>query len=275
MKICVVNIAPIPADYLDQARQVIDAGCGAALNPGTQLSMRVPARGIPSMPECLEDYRNPYYEHLVLSETIETILAADREGFDAIVVNCFDDPGVRQARSLIRTPLFGLSEPTFHLACQLGHKLGALVPDMPGQVGYVQRQIDAMGLASRMIVNGVRAERKRFTASMAEAVTNPEAMVARLREQGRELVRDGAEVVVMACGGLGQIAGMVGFHSFECDGAQVPVVLPLPAAIKTAELLVAMHQGVGLPVPSQAHAGKPLPAEDLVRFRKAYGKDLF
>jgi Asp/Glu/hydantoin racemase len=148
-------------------------------------------------------------------EVIETIVAADREGFDALVVNCFDDPGVKEARALIDTPVFGLSEPTFYYACQLGEKLGALVPDMPGQVAFVRNQFEALGIGSRLIANGVRAESKPFRESLAEALHNPQAMIDRLTVQARELVDDGANVIVIACGGLGQFCGLLGAATEE------------------------------------------------------------
>jgi allantoin racemase len=270
MKICVVNITPVPPEYLSNSKKTVDACCAHVVQPTTQLEFRAPAKGPMSLPQYLEDYRNPWFQHWVVHEVINTVIAADREGFDAIVVNCFDDPGVKEARSLVKTPVFGLSEPTFHYACQLGAKLGALVPDMPGQVQFVQGQIDAMGLASRMIVNGVRAESKRFTESFAEALQNPQAMVDRLAAQSRAMVDDGADVIVLACGGLGQVCGVVGFHSLEYKNAVVPVINPLTTAVKTAEMMVELQRGLGTPIPSQVHIKRLSPA-DIQRIRAGFG----
>ena len=271
--ICVINISPVPDAYLAHMKGVVEACCRRVLHAETQLAFRAPERGPEVVPSRLEDFRNPYFAHLVAGEVIETIVRADREGFDALVVNCFDDPGVKEARSFSATPVLGLSEPTFHHACQLGAKFGALVPDMPGQVAFVQKQIDDMGLSSRCIVNGVRAERKRFTASFAEALQNPQAMVGRLADQGRELIDDGADVIVIACGGLGQICGVAGLHTLEHQGATVPVINPLTTAVKTAEMIVAMRRGIGTPIPSQAHAGRRLSPEELARFRESFSRE--
>lgn len=269
MKICVVNITPVPAAYLDNSRKTVDACCAKVLQPGTELTFRAPDLGPLSLPENLEDYRNPWFQHLVVHETINTVIAADREGFDAIVVNCFDDPGVKEARALVNTPVFGLLEPTFHYACQLGAKLGALVPDMPGQVAFVQGQIDALGLSSRMILNGVRAESKRFTESFAEALQNPQAMVDRLTAQSRQMVDDGADAIVIACGGLGQVCGLLGFHVFEHRNELVPVINPLTTAVKTAETMVTLQRALGTPIPSRVH-GKRLSDSDIARIKKGF-----
>jgi len=253
MKICVVNITPVPEDHRAAATATIQGCCAGVLADDTTLALRAPERGCVTLPRHLEDFRNPWYQHLVTHEVLRTVMEADREGFDAIVVNCFDDPAVREARARVATPVFGLSEPTLLYACQLGARLGALVPDMPGQVAFVASQIEAMGLAGRMISNGVRAERKPFTESFAEALERPQAMIDRLAVQARELVDDGADAVVIACGGLGQVCGSQGFHALEHRGTVVPVVNPLTTAVKTAELMVTMRRALGTPLPSRVH----------------------
>jgi len=256
MKICVVNITPVPPEYLEASKSAVAACCHAVLNPDTELHFRAPSLGTVTLPQYLEDFRNPWFQHLIVNEVIRTLIEADREGFDALVVNCFDDPGVLQARAILRTPVFGLCEATFHYACQLGARLGALVPDMPGQVGFVQGQIDALGLGSRMIANGVRAESKRFTESFAEALQRPESMIERLEAQARELVDGGADVVVIACGGLGQVCGTQGFHALSHKGAVVPVVNPLTTAVKNAETMTALSRALGTPIPSRVNASR-------------------
>jgi allantoin racemase len=270
MKIAIVNITPVPSEYLSGSEKTVAACCANVLNADTTLHFRAPRNGPVSSPQYIEDYRNPYFQNLMVREVIDTLIAVDREGFDAIVVNCFDDPGVKEARALIDTPVFGLSEPTFYYACQLGEKIGMLVPDMPGQVAFVRNQFEALGLGSRLIANGVRAETKPFRDSLADALQNPQAMIDRLTQQARELVDDGANVVVIACGGLGQFCGLLGFHGFEYRGAIVPVVNPLTTAVKTAETMVTMQRALGTTIPSYVHA-KRLSAADKDRIQTAFG----
>lgn len=270
MKIAIVNITPVPEQYLANSEKTVAACCGKAINADTTLHFRAPRKGPVSMPQYIEDYRNPYFQNLMVREVIDTLIEVDREGFDALVVNCFDDPGVKEARALIDTPVFGLSEPTFHYACQLGEKLGALVPDMPGQVAFVRNQFEALGIGSRLIANGVRAESKPFRESLAEALHNPQAMIDRLTVQARELVDDGANVIVIACGGLGQFCGLLNFHAFEHNGAIVPVVNPLTVAVKTAETMVTLQRALGTTIPSYVHARR-LSKADVDRIQTGFG----
>lgn len=270
MKLCIVNIVPVPDDYVSVARRNVENCCRRVLHPDTALEFRAPVAGVSLGSDGLEYHRNPYYEYLIGGAVIDTILAAEGEGFDAFVINCFDDPGLEQIRSLIETPVFGLCGPTFTWASQLGAKFGALVPDMPGQVAYVTRQIERLDFASRLIPDGVRAERRRFAESFAEALTDTTPMVERLREQAAEMVDEGADVIVLACGGLGQICGNAGFHALHHRGAVIPVVNPLTTAVKTAEMAIAMRAGLGYAIPSRVHAGTRLSAMDRETFQAAF-----
>jgi allantoin racemase len=270
MKLCVVNIIPVPDEYLPVSRANVEACCRRVLHADTELEFRAPDAGLMLGTDGLEYHRNPYYEHLLAGAVVDTIVAAEPEGFDAFIINCFDDPGLKQVRSLVETPVFGLVEPTFAWASQLGAKFGALVPDMPGQVSYVTRQIEILGLGHRLIANGVRAERKRFTDSFAEALGDTRPMIGRLAAQAREMVDEGADVIVIACGGLGQICGNAGFHALEHKGALIPLVNPLTTAVKTAEMAVIMARALGYQIPSRIHAGTRLSPEDRARFRGAF-----
>jgi len=270
MKLCVVNILPVPEDYLPISRDTVEKCCRAVLHADTELFFRAPRVGMSLGTDGLEYHRNPYYEHLLSGAVIDTIVEAESEGFDAFIINCFDDPGLKQVRSLVETPVFGLSEPTFTWAASLGAKMGALVPDMPGQVSYVTGQIERMGLGDRLIPNGVRAEPKRFVDSFAEALADTRPMIDRLSEQARTMVDEGADVIVIACGGLGQICGNAGFHALHHRGVRIPVVNPLTTAVKTAEMAVAMGRALGYDVPSRVHAGTRLSPAEQRDFRATF-----
>ena len=51
-------------------------------------------------------------------------MEAEKEGADAIVIACTDDPGLRIIRTLVDVPVIGEMESTLHLACMMGHRFG-------------------------------------------------------------------------------------------------------------------------------------------------------
>jgi allantoin racemase len=270
MKISVITVAKFPAEYAPVMSARFQEQYGDVIRADTELVVRGLAAAPAPKPERLPDYRNHYYAMLLENEVVKSVLAAEADGVDAVVVNCFDDPGVRAARAVADVPVFGICEPSLHFACQLGRTVGALVPDLPGQVGYVQQQIVDHGLAGRFLPGGVRTEGKPFVESQPESDAHPEAMAGRVRAEAEQLVRDGADVVLVACGGLGEVCDRVGLHHLTVDDRPVPLVTPLPVALKHAEMMIEMQEAQGFPIPSQAHDGFRLSPTDRVRLQEGF-----
>ena len=55
---------------------------------------------------------------------------------------------------------------------------------------------------------------------MPESQQDPQAMVERIRAQSENLVRDGADVVLVACGGMGAVCDRPNVHSITVDGRE-------------------------------------------------------
>ena len=64
-----------------------------AKTPGTEIDVVSLPRG----PLHLEYH---YYEALILADTLHEIRRAELAGYDAAVIGCFYDPGLREAREL-------------------------------------------------------------------------------------------------------------------------------------------------------------------------------
>ena len=270
MKIAVITVAPVPPKYHDAMSADFQQRYAPVLNKDTELIVRGLAAGPASRPEHLHDYRNHYFAMLLANEVVKAVLAAEDEGVDAVVVNCFDDPGVKEARAVAKIPVFGICEPAFHFTCQLGRRFGALVPDMPGQVGYLHQQLQDHGLADRLLPNGVRCESKPYIESQPEADRDPEAMTERLKVEATQLVREGADVILVACGGLGAVCDRVGLHHITVDGQAVPMVTPLPVALKHTEMMLNLQRAQGIPIPSQAQDGFRLSPANKERIQKGF-----
>jgi allantoin racemase len=266
MRICIVNITRIPGEHLPAMEGMVRKIAGPILAPGTEISVRAPKTGPTSEFERMADFRNPYFCHLIVNQVAETIAEADEEGFDAFVVNCFDDPGVLQARSFARGLVFGICEPTFGYAAQMGGRLGGLVPSLPGQVAFVENQVREFGLWERFIINGVQADEGDTAKDYGAAMLKPEIMTERLLRQSARLVDQGAEAIVSACGGIGMLFEMANIYSLQHRGQTIPIINPLSIAVKTAENSVLFRQNLGLPVFERNRA-----RENFARYRQAWG----
>lgn len=115
---------------------------------------------------------------------------------DALVVACFSDPGVAEVRG--SGPLvFGIAEAAYYGALQYGDRFG-IVSIGAASIARHAAMVDHLGLSARL------AGDRSLDMSVAEANEAARA-AARVLEIGRELrERDGADVLILGCAGLGE-----------------------------------------------------------------------
>jgi allantoin racemase len=76
-------------------------------------------------PETIE---SAYDEAYAIPPTLELVTKANREGYDAVIIACFSDPGLHAAREISRIPVIGIEEASFHLAAMLGARFSIMTP---------------------------------------------------------------------------------------------------------------------------------------------------
>jgi allantoin racemase len=181
---------------------------------------------------------------------IPSMLALIREAaprHDAVVIACFSDPGLDEAREILTIPVVGIEESSLHLAAQLGRRFTILTSRatrVPAKVEHVER----LGLSSRL------ASVRPLEMGVLEMDADPERAALRILEVGAAAVReDGAEVIVLGCAGLAGHASALG------PALGVPVIDPCPVALATAEMLVRLHLGSHLASPHFARSDPKKP----------------
>lgn len=162
--------------------------------------------------------------------------ARDR-GYDAVVIACFSDPGLDAAREATDLPVVGIQDAAMHLATQIGYRFSVLTT-MAHRAPVRERAALLAGLDRRL------ASCRPLDLPVLETVVNREHVVRKIVKVGREAIEvDGAEVLVLGCAGLGDLAIRA---SRELG---VPVVDPNAAALKLCETLVDLslsHSRAGL-----------------------------
>ena len=81
-------------------------------------------------------------------QVCDAALVAEREGFDALALGCFFDPGLRAARSLVDIPVLGLGESCALVACSLARKFGLVTLCEEQSADYTELML-AYGLERR------------------------------------------------------------------------------------------------------------------------------
>ena len=166
----------------------------ALKGPSTELTVVNPLHG----PVSIE---SAYDEALAVPHTLTLVRQAAADGYDAVVLACFSDPGLDAARELVPIPVVGIEEATLHVAAMLGARFSVMTSRcqrVPSKTEHVER----LGLGSRL------ASVRPLDMSVLEMDAEPERAKERiLAVAGRAVLEDAAEVIVLGCAGLAGYAG--------------------------------------------------------------------
>jgi allantoin racemase len=162
---------------------------------------------------------------------------AQARGYDAVVIACFSDPGLDAAREATELPVVGIQDAAMHLAAQLGYRFSVLTT-LAHRAPIRERAALLAGLDRRL------ASCRPLNLAVLDTVVNREQVLQKVVRIGRQAVEeDGAEVLILGCAGLGDLAPRA---SAEIG---VPVIDPNAAALKLCETLVDLqlaHSRAGL-----------------------------
>lgn len=199
-------------------------------------------------------------------DVAQHLIAADRAGYDGMMVACTGDPAVVEGRSLVSVPVVGPFEAAMHLACGYGQKVGVVtVADRPW-LESVHGLIAGFGLKER--VSGVSPIGIDSLTAFSRGFADPAPVAAEIEKQARALVTEGANAIVIASAGLGTIATAAGLTSLPDLG--VPIFDTLPVGLKTLEMRVELTRAFGLPPTSRTGLTQQMAAADIDRLAKLY-----
>lgn len=212
--------------------------------------------------------RSLYTELLNNWAVVESSAAAEREGFDAVVLGCWADP-LWEAREALNIPVVGIGEAAMLLATTLGYKF-AVVTVAPGVIPTIETDLRLYGLQERAISRPVRSlDPPSDLGLLAESVTDPHRrLIPNFERVAHRCIEDGAEVIVVGCGYYGPILSLHGYG--EIPGTGVPVVDCSAAGLKLAESLVDLRRSVGLQKSTALYFRNP-PEEVMEKVRRVHG----
>jgi allantoin racemase len=198
--------------------------------PDTELTVVCAERG----PETIE---SAYDEAHAVPPTLELVKRANEEGYDAVVLACFSDPGLEAAKEISDIPVIGIEESTLHVAAMLGAKFSVVTPRKE-RIASRREHVHMRGMDHFL------ASVRSLDLSVAETDADPERTKTKVFQVGRLAVEeDGAEVIVLGC------AGMAGYAPEMESKLGVKVLDPSAVALKVAEAMADLglrHSKLGL-----------------------------
>jgi allantoin racemase len=172
-----------------------------------------------------------YDEAVAIPDVIARVREAEEEGMDAVIINCFGDPGLDAAREVVSIPVVGPCEASMHVAAILGHKFSVIT--------VLERLIPELELhAQKYGVGWKLASARSIDLPVLDLEKGREQFVDRMVDKAVEAIEeDGAHVIVLGCTGLAGLDQQVK-NGLREKGYEVPVIDPASIALKVAEALV-------------------------------------
>jgi len=200
-------------DYLNKYR-----------DPGSQVDVICMPRG----PQHLEYL---YYQSIAQLEILKAVKQAEKKGYDAAVIGCFDDPGLYEAREICETMcVAGPGEAAMGIASILGSCFSIIV-GREKWVPQIRDNTRKYGHADRL------ASCQSLGLGVLDFQRDHAEMAKRMRQAcEKALLEDKAEVIILGC------TMEFGFFAELQQEYKVPILDAMLCSLKQAEFLADLHQ---------------------------------
>ena len=205
--------------------------------PGTQVSVASLDWGVASI-------ESDFDIALAVPDILHQVMMAEREGIDAVIIDCMGDPGLYAARQAVRIPVVGPGQACMHTAACLEHRF-AFLSVTTGGIPLYKRLAAEYGLADKLAC--VRS----VDIPVLELQLDPAQSALRIAEEAvKAIEQEGAAVIVPGCTLMTGLIGPVR-RALASAGYRVPVLDPPGVAMALVESWVAL----GLTHGEQAFGG--------------------
>jgi allantoin racemase len=202
-----------------------------------------------SGPHHLEYYA---YDALMVPHILSEVKKAEREGYDACIIGCFYDPGLREAREISNIVVTAPLESSTTTALSLGDKFSIIV-GRKKWIPLMMSRIKEYGLEDRLV------SFKDIEMGVHDLHKDESETERRLMEVVKESVDEGAEVVILGC------TVFFGFYREVQKRFGIPVIDPIIASLKHAEQCVRLKELCGW-AHSRKYTYEPPPVSELQKW---------
>ena len=207
-----------------------------------------------------------YFRYVCTDGTLEKVMWAEREGYDAVFISCNLDIGLYEARQLVDIPVTATLESAALVAHMMGARYSLVTVDY--QNGRMQEE-----LLSKYGLHDHFVSQRPFNIDANDLYPDqspPDEVIEAVVDAARSCVHeDGAEVVIPGC----TLASSVLTHDVPDSESVVgaPVLDGMVTGFKMAETMVDL-QAVGVPVVSRRGWFEKPPREDFETLRRSLGR---
>ena len=189
-------------------------------------------------------FGHPY--HFLINNVllVEEVVKCQEEGFDAVMLAPAIDPGLDESRAAAQIPVVGSLESAMVLSQFIGRRVG-IVGVRAGYVTLIEQNMNRYGLRQRLIDNRpVRLWEMNYKDVTRALKGDGDEFITQFERVARELIAEGADVIVGACQFFGGIFNRLGYKGIINPG--VTYVDCSAAGLKMAESMVSLTKSIGL-----------------------------
>jgi len=234
MRICYQEMNPEP-DCPVGLRSALEKLLREVARPGIEIEVRFPTKRLGDTGAASSEFNADY---------VACIQQAEEDGFDSVLVGGFYIPSVYEAKRVCDIPVLSPGESAMLCAHLMGAKYAIVAYPGPLIGHLIESQIDQYGLRGKAIVNPVRfmAFPERDLWRIGDGM-DPTPMVESFLQVSRGAVQEGAEVIIPGCTCTSLIHDQLS-QAVETE-IGVPVLSPVQAELKLAELLIDFKRKMG------------------------------
>lgn len=163
-----------------------------------------------------------------------------QDDYDAVIIGCFGDPGIRAARELVDIPIIGPAEASMNLALMVGEDF-SIITILDSLIPSQEELLKKYGLGSHC--KSIRT----LGIPVLELGDDEEKTLQVLEEKAEEIYeKDRASTILLGC------MSEAFLLADEKMDSKIPVINPAKAALRMAELFVNMgleHSPISYPTP--------------------------
>ena len=178
---------------------------------------------------------------------LEKVKEAKNKGFNAIVIDCFGDPGVEAAREIVDIPVIGPGQSSMLLAIQIAEQF-SIINILPETEPLIKRNVLKYGfekfLTSIRTINIPVLDLEKDVEKTLNIVFN---------EVKKAIEFDKAKAIILGCTGLSIIANKLQEMLIN-ENLNIPVIEPLRTAICNAIMMCMLgisHSKLTYPYPRE------------------------
>ncbi len=177
---------------------------------------------------------------------ISAATTAKDHGFDAVIIACFDDTGLPEARAAAQVPVIGIGQAAFHTAMLFGGKF-SVITTLAVSVPVIEQNIARYGMSTACA--GVHAS----GLPVLSLEDDPDTAHRTLQSCARQIATEDASLaLVLGC------AGMAAFGPGMLAASGLPAIDGVAAAVGLART---MHQVLPNPKTPTAHGAQHATAQ--------------